>query len=92
MRIAIENITVGTTARISALHFVGATDIQSAVNAQAKVLSISGTTIDFEASVGMRKTKSVIPRYATNSPPNIAQRVLNIPIFLPLFSFIIKFL
>jgi len=86
MSIAIENTIVGTTARNNALSFVGAMDIQSAANAQAKVLSISGTTIDFDASVGMRNTKSVIPRYATNNPPNIAHKALKRPIFRPLFS------
>jgi len=86
MHIAIKNEIEGTTARISAIHFVGETEIQRATIAQIRVFSISGIVIDFAASVGMKKTNKVIPKYATNSPPNIAQSVLKRPILRPLFS------
>ena len=83
---AIAKIKEGITDRSNAIHFVGEIEIQRAIAAHARVLSINGIVIDFEASVGIRKTKRVIPKYATISPPNIAQSVLKRPIRRPLFS------
>ena len=81
---------LGTIVLNKALILLGATIIQKAAIAYAKVLNKSGTTTLSPKVPGLRKARVVIAKKAKRSPPKTAHNVLKRPIFLASFSGVIK--